>query len=143
MGHGQVSVPTCPTEWWHLGLLTFPEFVLRVPILAGCHRFKLTYRVFASSQNRVRGHYREGPVCPLFHFLRKECLTTLLPSSDSTKQPSGGSAARFLKCYLNPVVLIGNEPPAGNDSGLLFVELVLLLVGHPGDAQADQHGRSD
>src|ERR1700687_3827631 len=28
-------------------------------------------------------------------------------------------------------------------SSLLFVELVPFLVGHPGDAQADQHGRSD
>jgi len=43
-------------------------------------------------------------------------VTTLLPSSDSTKQPSGVCAARFLKYYLNPAVLIGNEPPAGNDS---------------------------
>ncbi len=65
---------------------------------------------------RVRGHYRDGPLCPLFQFLRKECLTTLLPSSDSIKQPSEGSAARFFKYYLNPAVLIGNEPPAGNDS---------------------------
>ncbi len=80
------------------------------------HRFKVTYRVFASSHDRVRGHYRDGPLCPLFHFLRKACVTTLLPSSGSTKQPSGSSAARFLKYYLNPVVLIGSEPPSGNDS---------------------------
>src|SRR6266436_346678 len=25
----------------------------------------------------------------------------------------------------------------------VFVELIALLVGHPGDTQADQHGRSD
>src|SRR6266404_198065 len=31
----------------------------------------------------------------------------------------------------------------GRISCLLFVELVAFLVGHPGDAQADQHGRSD
>src|SRR6267378_5577878 len=31
----------------------------------------------------------------------------------------------------------------GRISCLLFVELVAFLVGHPGDAQADQHGSSD
>src|SRR6266566_3445255 len=31
----------------------------------------------------------------------------------------------------------------GTIPSLLFVELVPLLVGHPGDTQADQHGRSD
>src|SRR5437588_101549 len=33
--------------------------------------------------------------------------------------------------------------PPGRIPRLLFVELVPLFVGHPGDAQADQHGRSD
>ena len=104
------------SRWRAVATLVLLVFAVTLGRVAQSHGFKVTYRVFAGSHHRVRGHYRDGPLGPLFHFLRKECVATLWPLSDSTKQPSGGSAARFLKYYLNPPVLIGNEPPAGNDS---------------------------
>src|SRR5258708_52736 len=56
----------------------------------------------------------------------------------------GGCADVFLNKNFNSAgISTGMNNLAIRNSNSFFVELIALLVGHPGDAQADQHGRSD
>src|SRR5216684_3446780 len=55
----------------------------------------------------------------------------------------GGADVFQNKNFNSAGISTGMNNLAIRNSNSFFVELIALLVGHPGDAQADQHGRSD